>query len=90
MQHHGHLALTPEVYGSLLKMSAATIDRVLAPQREHCGRRRRRPGSAMTIRRSIPVRTFSDWNDPARVSLKRIWSPHSGPTPVARLYRHLC
>ena len=27
------------MYGSLLKMSAATIDRVLAPQRERCGRR---------------------------------------------------
>lgn len=44
MQHHGHLALAPEVHGSLLKMSAATIDRVLAPQRERCGRHRRRSG----------------------------------------------
>jgi len=42
MQHYGHLALAPEVHGSLLKMSAATIDRVLAAQRERCGRRRRR------------------------------------------------
>jgi hypothetical protein len=79
MQHHGHLALTPEVYGSLLKMSAATIDRVLAPQREHCGRRRRRPGSAMTIRRSIPVRTFSDWNDPAPGFIEADLVSHSGP-----------
>ena len=58
MQHYGHLALAPEVHGSLLQMSAATIDRVLAPQREQCGRRRRRSGATATIRRSIPVRTF--------------------------------
>ena len=65
MQHHGHLALATELRELLMKMSAATIDRALAPQREQCGRRRRPTGAATTIRRSIPVRTFSDWNDPA-------------------------
>ena len=79
MQHHGHLALAAEVHGLLLKMSAATIDRVLAPQREHCGRRRRRSGSATTIRRSIPVRTFSDWNDPAPGFIEADLVSHSGP-----------
>lgn len=79
MQHHGHLVLAPDVNGSLLKMSAATIDRVLAPQRERCGRRRRRSGSATTIRRSIPVRTFSDWNDPAPGFIEADLVSHSGP-----------
>jgi hypothetical protein len=79
MQHHGHLALAPDVHGSLLKMSAATIDRVLVPQREHCGRRRRRSGSATPIRRSIPVRTFSDWNDPAPGFIEADLVSHSGP-----------
>jgi hypothetical protein len=79
MQHHGHLALAPEVHGSLLKMSAATIDRVLAPQRERFGRSRRRSGAAMTIRRSIPVRTFSDWNDPVPGFVEADLVSHSGP-----------
>ena len=64
MVRHGHLALAPEVRTALLKMSAATIDRALRPQRERGGARRRRPGSVSTVRRSIPVRTFSDWEDP--------------------------
>ena len=64
MVRYGHLAPAPEVRTALLKMSAATIDRALQPQRERCGVRRRRPGSVSTIRRSIPVRTFSDWRDP--------------------------
>lgn len=78
MQHFGHLALAPAEHGSLLKMSAATIDRVLAPQRERCGRRRRRSGSATTIRRSIPVRTFSDWKDPAPGFIEADLVSHSG------------
>ena len=64
MVRYGHLAAAPEVRTALLKMSAATIDRALQPQRERCGMLRRQPGSVSTIRRSIPVRTFSDWDDP--------------------------
>src|SRR5205085_2804834 len=64
MERHGHLALTTELRMSLLRMSAATIDRALRPQREQCSPRRRRSGAISTIRRSIPVRTFSDWHDP--------------------------
>jgi hypothetical protein len=41
MVRHGHLALAPEVRTALMKMSAATIDRVLQPQRERCSTRRR-------------------------------------------------
>jgi hypothetical protein len=78
MVRHGHLALAPEVCTALLKMSAATIDRSLQPQRERC-RRRRRPGSVSTIRRSIPVRTFSDWRDPPPGYVEADLVAHSGP-----------
>ena len=79
MTRHGHLVLAAEVRAGLLKMSAATIDRVLVPQRENCGRRRRRPGSVSTIRRSIPVRTFSDWRDPPPGFIEADLVAHSGP-----------
>ena len=79
MVRHGHLAPAPEVRTALVKMSAATIDRALRPQRERCGRRRRRPGSASTIRRSIPVRTFSDWDDPPPGFVEADLVAHSGP-----------
>jgi hypothetical protein len=65
MQRHGHLDLDAEVRAKLLQVSAATIDRALAPARAHAdGRRRRRPGVGAAIRRSVPVRTFADWRDP--------------------------
>jgi hypothetical protein len=65
MQRHGHLDLDPKVHEALLQVSAATIDRALADARSHIdGQRKRRKGVGSAIRRSVPVRTFSDWRDP--------------------------
>jgi hypothetical protein len=66
MERHGHLALEPAIRAKLLQVSAATIDRALAPARKHIdGQRKRRQGVGAAIRRSIPVRTFADWRNPA-------------------------
>jgi hypothetical protein len=65
MERHGHLNLDALVKARLLQISAATIDRSLSDARAHIdGKRRRRTGIGAAIRRSIPVRTFSDWRDP--------------------------
>ena len=65
MERHGHLELDPVVKAKLLLVSAATIDRLLANARLHIdGQRKRRKGVGSAIRRSIPVRTFTDWRDP--------------------------
>jgi hypothetical protein len=79
MERHGHLALAAEVRTSLFNMSAATIDRALQPQREQCSPRRRRTAAISTIRRSIPVRTFSDWSDPPPGFVEADLVAHSGP-----------
>ena len=65
MERHGHLDMDPMIRGKVLQVSAATIDRMLAAARLHIdGQRKRRKGVGSAIRRSIPVRTFSDWRDP--------------------------
>lgn len=65
MQRHGHLDLDPKIHEALLQVSAATIDRALEDARAHIdGQRKRRKGVGSAIRRSVPVRTFSDWRDP--------------------------
>src|SRR5438874_8447668 len=66
MEQHGHLQLVPEVRARLLAISAATIDRALRDVRQQAGtaKRRRSPPSA-AIRRSVAVRTFDGWDDPA-------------------------
>ncbi len=80
MERHGHLALAPQVRAALMAVSAATIDRVLQVQRERCGASKRRRGAPSPLRRSIPVRTFSDWNDPPPGFVEVDLVAHSGPT----------
>jgi hypothetical protein len=64
LERHGELSLDPEVRAKLLRISAATIDRALAPERSRLrvrGRSGTKPGSL--LRRQIPIRTFADWDD---------------------------
>lgn len=64
MERHGYLDLDSELRNRLMTISAATIDRLLAPVREKGGRRRRRGGAQSSIRKQVPIRTFGDWKDP--------------------------
>lgn len=63
MARHGHLHPEGEVRERLLAVSAATIDRLLAPTRSAVRGRVRRAATP-SVRRAVPVRTFNDWKDP--------------------------
>ena len=79
MERHGHLELVPEIRAALLEISAATIDRALASQRQRSGSGPRRRRSPSALRQSVPVRTFSDWNDPPPGFIEVDLVAHSGP-----------
>jgi hypothetical protein len=78
MERHGHLRLEEAVRDRLLTMSAATIDRMLHDTRIAIGRPRRRT-AASALRRSIPIRTFKDWNDPPPGFFEADLVAHCGP-----------
>ncbi len=81
MERHGHLQLAPEVHAGLLAMSAATIDRALRAARGPSGGRpRRRSPPSAAVRRSVAVRTFSDWDNPPPGFMEADLVAHSGPT----------
>lgn len=66
MERHGHLTgIDQRVIESVLVMSAATIDRRLAPAREGLETRKQishtRPGSM--LKSSIPMKTWHEWNE---------------------------
>jgi hypothetical protein len=64
MERHGRLDLAPPIRARLLAMSAATIDRALREVRASAGGKKRQTAASSALRRSIPIRTFSDWQDP--------------------------
>lgn len=79
MERHGHLSLDPEVRKRLGAISAATIDRALAPARKQAGGPRRRRSASPVIRQSVPIRTYADWDDPPPGFFEADLVSHSGP-----------
>jgi len=81
LTRRGRIALSAEVAEQLRRMSASTIDRLLRPYR---GRERRRgfsttrPGSL--LKREIPIRTFSDWDEATPGFLEVDLVSHCGET----------
>lgn len=64
LEKHGEIALDAVARKKLLSISAATIDRLLAPERrkwELRGRSGTKPGTL--LKHQIPIRTFADWNE---------------------------
>ncbi len=89
MERHGHLQLTTEVRIGLLGMSAATMDRALREAKGLPGRTRRRTPPSAAVRRSVPVRTFSDWGDPAPGFIEADLVAHGGPTAAGSFVQTL-
>jgi hypothetical protein len=64
LERHGELEVSEPARDKLLRVSAATIDRMLAGDRARLrmkGRSGTKPGSI--LRRQIPIRTFAEWDD---------------------------
>jgi hypothetical protein len=64
LERHGELELDPAVRAKLLRISPATIDRVLAEERRRYAlksRARTKPGTL--LRQQVPIRTFAEWDD---------------------------
>lgn len=64
LDRHGELHLRGEVRSKLCRISAATIDRLLAPEKKRLQLKARsgtKPGTL--LKHQIPVRTFADWDE---------------------------
>jgi hypothetical protein len=89
MERHGHLKLESAVRESLLSMSAATMDRLLTTVRNTAKQGRRRTMINTPLRKSIPVRTFGDWHDPAPGFFEMDMVVHCGKSTVGNYVHSL-
>ncbi|MHB1506146.1 MAG: integrase catalytic domain-containing protein, partial [Sulfobacillus sp.] len=82
LERHGEISLETEVRAQLLAMSAASIDRFLAPDRRQLeirGRTGTKPGNL--LKNGVPIRTFADWDDARPGFLEIDLVSHEGGNP---------
>jgi hypothetical protein len=90
LERHGELRLEPPAKAKLLSMSAATMDRRLAGDRQRFqirGRSGTKPGSL--LKGQIPIRTFSDWDDTRPGFVQADLVAHCGPSAVGEFCQTL-
>jgi len=63
MEEFGHLQVSDEQKARLGSLSAATVDRLLKPERAKHPRGRGTTKPGFLIKKHVPIRTFADWND---------------------------
>ncbi len=82
LEAFGELHLTDQARAKLTSVSAATIDRLLAEERQSYelkGKSRTKPGSL--LKHQIPVRTFADWDEGRPGFLEIDLVSHDGGLP---------
>jgi hypothetical protein len=79
LEHHGHLEVSEESRAQLLLMSPATADRILQPYRKQERHGISTTRSGTLLKKQIPVRTFSDWNEAKTGFMEADLVAHCGP-----------
>jgi hypothetical protein len=83
LERHGEISLDTSARDKLLRISASTIDRMLAKERAKLrmkGRHGTKPGSI--LRRQIPIRTFAEWDELRPGFCEVDLVSHDGGSPV--------
>jgi hypothetical protein len=86
LERPGQVAIDAAIRERLLAISPATIDRLLSQVRLVArGGLRRRAGFSSAVRRTVPVRTFGDWQDPPPGFLEVNFVAHCGTSAAGSL-----
>jgi hypothetical protein len=91
LRRNQELRLERETESQLLKISPATMDRLLAPYRQAGGRKSpstTRPGDL--LKSSIPIRTFTDWQEDQPGFLEIDLVAHCGESVAGFYLNTLC
>jgi hypothetical protein len=83
LEKHGRMAVDPTVKTALSPLSAATIDRLLAPTR-WVASVRRKPWGPSRLRRKMLLRTFAEWGGARIREMKMDLVAHCGTVTTGR------
>ena len=89
LERHNELVIDPETRALLLQMSAATIDRRLAPFRQERGRGLSTTKPGTLLKDAIPIRTFADWDDAKPGFVEMDLVAHCGETTAGQYLQTL-
>lgn len=89
LERHNELVLDPETRALLLRMSASTIDRRLAPFRQQRGRGLSTTKPGTLLKEAIPIRTFADWDDAKPGFVEMDLVAHCGETTAGQYLQTL-
>ena len=89
LERHNELVLDPETKALVRGMSAATIDRRLAPFRQQRGRGLSTTKPGTLLKDAIPVRTFADWDDARPGFVEMDLVAHCGETTAGQYLQTL-
>lgn len=78
LERHGHLTLDVTVRARVLAASAATLDRMLRPTRVSVSGQRVRRRAVPAVQKSVPVRTFAEWEEPLPGDMEADLVSHGG------------
>ncbi len=84
LEKFDHLSVSAEVKEKLLALSPATADRLLQHEREQYGTSKSTTRPGYLLKKSIPIRTFSDWNDAACGFTEADLVAHCGETTAGK------
>lgn len=80
MEKFGYIRLSEQTKEKLLKLSAATVDRLLKEEKRKYSRGKSTTKPGRLLKKHIPVRTFADWNDAEIGFLEADCVAHCGET----------
>jgi len=81
LERHGEITIDPPTRATLVRLSAATIDRLLRPLKRGQNRRpRTQTAAAGALKGLVPVRTFGEWAGETPGALQADLVAHCGDT----------
>lgn len=89
LERHDEVIVDPETRALLLQMSAATIDRRLAPFRQRGGRGLSTTKPGTLLKDAIPIRTFADWDEARPGFVEMDLVAHCGETTAGQYLQTL-